>query len=296
MARIDICICTFRRAFLSDTLRSVARLQTGGHDIRVIIADNDETPSAFERVTALAGEFPFPIEYVHAPAANICIARNACLDAANGDFIAFIDDDEVVTPGWLVALMNKAEAGNAAAVLGPVKAIYADDAPQWMTSGDFHSTEPVFVWGEIRTGYTCNVLIRWTAPYNALRFDPKLGKSGGEDTDFFYRVTDLGGTIDYAPDALVEEPVPDQRASMSWLVSRRLRSGQTHGMLLTGSPLRSFPPVAAKIAYCCLMTGLTAFSPVLRRRNWLRATLHIGVASGLLGQRQAELYGQTSAS
>jgi len=296
MARIDICICTFRRPFLVETLNSVAQLKTGGHQIRVVIADNDETPSARERITALAGDFPFPIEYIHAPAANICIARNACLDAADGDFVAFIDDDELVTEGWLLALVDKADERNAAAVLGPVRAIYAKDAPEWMVSGDFHSTLPVHVWGEIRTGYTCNVLIRWSAPFNALRFDLKLGKSGGEDTDFFYRLTDLGGMIDYAPDALVEEPVPAQRATMAWLVARRLRSGQTHGMLLDGPRLRSIPPVAAKIAYCCLMTGLTAFSPIKRRRNWLRATLHIGVAGGLLGQRQAEHYGQTSAS
>jgi succinoglycan biosynthesis protein ExoM len=44
------------------------------------------------------------------------------------------------------------------------------------------------------------------------------------------------------------------------------------------------------------MTGLTAFSPVLRRRNWLRAVLHMGVAGGLLGVRQAEHYGQPAAS
>jgi succinoglycan biosynthesis protein ExoM len=40
------------------------------------------------------------------------------------------------------------------------------------------------------------------------------------------------------------------------------------------------------------MAALTAFSPVLRRRNWLRAVLHVGVAGGLLGVRQAAHYGQ----
>jgi hypothetical protein len=35
--------------------------------------------------------------YVHAPARNISIARNACLDAADAPLIAFIDDDETAT-------------------------------------------------------------------------------------------------------------------------------------------------------------------------------------------------------
>ncbi len=296
MARIDICICTFRRPFLVETLRSVARLDRGVHELRVIVADNDEVPSARERVEALRKKMGMPVTYVHAPAANICVARNACLEAADGDFIAFVDDDEVVSEGWLKALLEKAQASGAAAVLGPVRAIYEPDAPDWMVAGDFHSTMPVFVGGEIRTGYTCNVLIRWVAPFRALRFNTALGRSGGEDTDFFYRLTGLGGKIDYAPEAVVEEPVPAARASMDWLTKRRLRFGQTHGMLLGGARLKSLPVVAAKISFCCVMAGLTAFSPVSRRRNWLRAVLHMGVAGGILGLAQAEHYGQPAAS
>jgi succinoglycan biosynthesis protein ExoM len=294
MASVNICICTFRRAFLAETLHSIARLNVGTHAVRVIIADNDTVASARDLVDAMRDKVPFHIVYVHAPAANICIARNACLDQADADYIAFLDDDEVATPGWLAALVGRAEANGAAAVLGPVRAIYGPDAPGWMVDGDFHSTRPVFVGSTIRTGYTCNVLIRWSAPYRTLRFDLALGKSGGEDTDFFYRLTALGGTIVYAEDALVEEPVPPQRASMAWLMRRRLRFGQTHGMLQVGSRAKSLAVVAAKITYCGAMTALTAFSPVQRRRNWLRAVLHFGVAGGILGMRQAVHYGQST--
>ena len=293
MASVDICICTFRRAFLGKTLQSVAGLTVGGHTIRVIIADNDHEPSAWALVDEMRGQLPFPVTYVHAPAANICIARNACLDHADADFVAFVDDDETVAPGWLEALVAKAEASQAAAVLGPVRAIYGPDAPRWMVEGDFHSTLPVFVGGVIRTGYTCNVLIRWCEPYKALRFDLGLGQSGGEDTAFFYQLTALGGTIAFAPEALVEEPVPTERASMEWLVRRRLRFGQTHGMLQAGSRAKALAVVSAKIGYCGALAALTSFSPVLRRRNWLRAVLHLGVAGGILGVRQATHYGQS---
>ncbi|HEY8578080.1 MAG TPA: glycosyltransferase family 2 protein [Devosia sp.] len=296
MASIDICICTFRRSFLRQTLGSIALLDAGKHTIRVVIADNDHEPSALAFVEEMRAQVPFPIQYVHAPAANICVARNACLDHAEGDFVAFVDDDEVVTPGWLTALVDNAEASGAAAVLGPVRAIYRPDAPKWMRHGDFHSTMPVFVGGAIRTGYTCNVLIRWSPPFRSLRFDLALGRSGGEDTAFFYQLTALGGRIDFAPDALVQEPVPAERASMDWLVRRRLRFGQTHGMLLAGSRAKALTLVGAKIGFCGAMTALTALSPVQRRRNWLRAVLHIGVAGGILGMRQAAHYGHSTPS
>ncbi|MHA6692672.1 glycosyltransferase family 2 protein [Devosia sp. A449] len=296
MTSVDICICTFRRPFLAETLASIARLADGGHLLRVIIADNDHDPSARELVDDLRAQLPFPITYVHAPAANICVARNACLDHADADYVAFVDDDETVTPDWIMALVAQAEASGAAAVLGPVRAIYGPDAPRWMAEGDFHSTLPVFVCGSIRTGYTCNVLIRWSAPYRGLRFDLALGKSGGEDTAFFYQLTALGGSIGYAANAVVEEPVPIERATMNWLVRRRLRFGQTHGMLQADAGAKALAIVAAKIFYCGLMTALTAFSPVHRRRNWLRAVLHMGVAGGILGVRQAVHYGQSTPS
>jgi hypothetical protein len=46
---IDVCVCTYRRASLADTLRSVRtqNLPTGA-SVRVIVSDNDETPSARE--------------------------------------------------------------------------------------------------------------------------------------------------------------------------------------------------------------------------------------------------------
>ena len=296
MASIDIAICTFRRPFLAETLRSIGCLVVDGHVVHIIVADNDVEPSARPLVDEMRAELPFPLHYVHAPEANICVARNACLDAAQGDYLAFVDDDEVVSHHWLAALVKRAETNGTTAVLGPVRATYPATAPAWMVAGDFHSTLPVFVEGTIRTGYTCNVLIRRTEPIERLRFDPALGRSGGEDTDYFYRLTALGGTIDYAPDALVEEPVPADRTTMAWLIRRRLRFGQTHGALLRASPFRALPMAVAKIVFCGLMTGLTAFSPIKRRRNWLRAVLHFGVAGGILGMRQAQHYGQPASS
>lgn len=296
---VDICICTFRRAFLAETLKSVAGLDAQGLTIRVVVSDNDETPSAQGLVERVAVDFPFPVTYLHSPAANISIARNACLDAATAEFVAFVDDDEIVSPGWLRALLDTAEASKAGVVLGPVRAIYGQSAPRWLVEGDFHSTGPVLVDGAIRTGYTCNVLMRWQAPLSGLRFDLALGKSGGEDTDFFYRYSDTGGKIAFAGDAWVEEPVPANRAAMNWLLSRRLRSGQTHGMRLRGTAglgIGAASIAASKALYCLAMAAATAYSPTRWRKNLLRGVLHLGVIGGLYGAAQPALYGQNKPS
>ena len=159
--KIDVCVCTFRRPQLAETLRSLgAQRVPPGVAVRIVVADNDHVPSARRVVDALRADLPFELTYVHCPAANISVARNACLDAGEGDFLAFIDDDCIASAGWLAALLAAAEESGADAVLGPVRAIYADAAPGWMRRGDFHSTNPVRVRGEVLTGYTCNVLMR----------------------------------------------------------------------------------------------------------------------------------------
>jgi succinoglycan biosynthesis protein ExoM len=296
--QIDIGVCTFRRTELADTLRSLASLTAPeSATIRVIVADNDATPSARALVELLRPEMPFEIIYVHCPASNISIARNACLDHSTGDFLAFIDDDETASEGWLLRLLETALATGADAVLGPVRAHYGPSAPAWMRSGDFHSTLPVWVKEEIRTGYTCNALLKLKAPaLLGRRFKLALGKSGGEDTDFFTGMHGAGGVIAFAPEAWVHEPVPEQRASLSWLAKRRFRSGQTHGRLLAegANGLRRSLNLAlatAKSAYCGLAAAIFFPSPVRRYRYGLRAVLHAGVVSGLLGHEQLEQYG-----
>jgi len=292
---VDICVCTFRRPFLAETLRSIANLRPSGLAVRVIVADNDAVPSAQPLVELMGRRMPFPLLYLHAPMSNISVARNACLDAATADFVAFVDDDETVSESWLAELVHTAATTDADVVLGPVEAEYDTAGPRWLAGGDFHSTAPVRVNGEILTGYTCNVLICRRGPIVAQRFDLTLGQSGGEDTDYFYRLHELGARIAEAPAAFVREPVPPSRATLGWLLRRRFRSGQTHGARLRRTSRQPWAaPVAsasAKILYCAAMTVATMLSPVGWRRNLLRSALHVGTLAGLAGARQAALYG-----
>ena len=301
MTRIDIAVCTFRREALSETLASLARLTVPqGVQLRVIVADNDVEPSARARVAA--ARLPMDIAYVHCPAGNISIARNACLDHADADFIAFVDDDETVEPQWLDRLLAEAEKSGADVVLGPVRAVYAADAPDWMRRGDFHSTLPVWVGGEIRTGYTCNVLMRLAAPSIAgRRFDLALGRSGGEDTAFFDAVHAAGGRIAFAGEAWVQEPVPANRARFAWLAQRRLRMGQTHGRLLAErhegfARLTAAALATAKCATCFAGAAAFVLLPVRRNRFVLRGLLHAGAVGGLFGARAIEPYGTVEAT
>lgn len=296
-ATVDICICTFRRPAIVETLRSVAAQQgVDARSVRVIVADNDETASACDLVLREAEALGLDVHYVHAPSRNISLARNACLNAAQADWIAFLDDDETAAPRWLSALLGEAVRGGWDAVLGPVEAVYPPGAPAWMREGRFHSTAPVWVDGEIRTGYSGNVLIRRELVESArLRFDLQFGRTGGEDVDFFYRFRDAGGRIGFASAAGASEPVPQTRARLPWLLQRSYRAGQTHATRLARGKaihgrLALTPPALAKAVACLAMAGLKIASPLQRNRWLVRGALHLGVLMRLVGRREIQLY------
>src|SRR3954453_12409000 len=119
-ASVDVGVCTFRRPAVADTLASLAsQVLPQGVSLRVIVADNDAEPEARTRVLTAAEAHGLDVVYRHAPARNISLARNACLDAATAEWIAFLDDDETASPGWLAALLAEAQVGGWDAVLGP---------------------------------------------------------------------------------------------------------------------------------------------------------------------------------
>ncbi|HEX3699391.1 MAG TPA: glycosyltransferase family 2 protein [Phenylobacterium sp.] len=294
---VDVGVCTFRRPSLAETLASLAGQDLpAGCTLRVIVADNDREPSAEPLVRAAAAEHGLDVLYVHAPEHNISIARNACLGAATATWFAFIDDDETASPGWIAALLAEAERGGWDAVLGPVKALYPDDAPGWQAAGDFHSTWPVKVGGRILKGYACNVIMRREAAVTrGLTFDLALGRQGGEDDAFFYALTDAGGTIGFAEAALVHEPVSPARTRLPWLIKRSFRSGQSHGARLSQrhhgpGRIAQIGLAAAKSGACLAGAAASALSPRRRNRWLLRGTLHAGAAARLAGVRELQLY------
>lgn len=294
---VDVCVCTFRRPAVAGLLASLAKQDLGESlRIRVIIADNDDTPSARETVEAALAANGLNGVYLHAPARNISIARNACLQTANAPLVAFIDDDEIARPGWLAGLVAAMDAGKSDVVFGKVNAAYAADAPRWMRAADLHSTPAPFRNGVIDGGYTCNVLMRRKA-VGCLRFDPKFGRSGGEDTTFFAAMRGMGATMSYTADAVVDEPVTKSRSSLAWLTQRAYRSGQTYGLLRLGKGENRGKVAVlslAKVMACFAMAGLTLWSPSRWRKAAVRAYLHAGVLGAAMGRAPLELYGAAS--
>lgn len=286
---VTVCICSYRRATLVQAIQSVATQCR-----HVVVIDNDAAGSARSLVAWCDEHLPCTVTYVHAPDRNISVARNAALDATPTRWLAFLDDDEVAAHDWLERLV--AGRDGQAVVIGQVVAVYGEGLPGWAPSLDFHSNRIADA-GRIDNAYTSNALIDLDfVRRHQIRFAVECGVTGGEDTLFFRSITTAGGGMAYRPDSIVYEDVTPGRATLSWVMRRKFRSGQTHALMLSRFDKRAHARLpltsTAKAVYSVLRAAL-----VLPRPNraiwWLaRGALHAGASAYCLKPRILEEYRQ----
>ncbi|NLF05397.1 MAG: glycosyltransferase [Actinomycetales bacterium] len=239
---IAVLVCTYRRpVLLAGLLRSLAAQRTE-RPFDVIVVDNDPAGSARD----VAARAPVPVRYVVEPEPGIAAARNRSLDEAGDvDTVVFVDDDETVEPDWLEALVATSERFDADVVTGPVVAVLPPHAPRWIRRGGFHQRRNLPEGTVLPSAKSGNTLVRTRALGSPPeRFDAAFSRSGGSDTDLFWRLARRGARIVWSHDAVASEPVPDSRLTARWLVHREFRGGAAFGrMMLRDSPR---PVVLAK--------------------------------------------------
>lgn len=226
---VAVCICTYKRQDLLGTLlhRLENQIAGDGFDYSIVVVDNDRSESAKIVVDSFRKNSKLDILYACEPDQNIAMARNKAVENARGDFIAFIDDDEIPSDRWLLTLYAACEKWNADGVLAPVVPRFDVDPPAWVIKGRFferpsHETGTVLTWQNTRTG---NVLIRRKVfDEKGSRFDRKF--LTGEDRDFFRRMIGEGYVFIWCDEAPVYENIPPLRWEKSFMLKRALFRGK----------------------------------------------------------------------
>jgi glycosyltransferase involved in cell wall biosynthesis len=229
--QVTVCICTFKRpCFLQRLLKEVGVQKTRDlFGFAIVVVDNDAQQSARKVVDDFANSSPIKTTYYVEPTSNIALARNKAVGSASGDYLAFIDDDEIPTNDWLLTLLQACKQYEADGVLGPVHPHFEVAPPEWLTKGGFynrptHKTGFVMNWEEARTG---NVLIRKRIlDGESPVFRPEFG-TGGEDQDFFRRMMEKGHTFIWCDEAPAFETIPPHRWECGFLLKRALLRGKT---------------------------------------------------------------------
>lgn len=193
----------------------------------IVVADNDPEGSARAAVEECAKISVRRIVYCRELRPNIAMARNKAIENAEGDFIAFIDDDEFPEKEWLWNLWKTCKEFDVEGVLGPVKPSFEIPPSKWLVKGKFfdrptYRTGHHISWDQARTGnvlFKRSILNPGELPFR-IQFD-----TAGEDVDFFRRMMDKGCKFVWSNEAVVYEFVPAARSTRIYLLRRALLRG-----------------------------------------------------------------------
>lgn len=228
---ISICVATYKRPkLLKELLISLRELNKNILDVSIclIIVDNDSDGSARNLVQKFKELINMPVIYEIESNRGLSHVRNKQVLIARGinsNYLAFIDDDEVIDREWLYEIVKIQKKYNADVVKGSIQPLYEVGMPEWIVTNRY------FRWQSYENGHELeftgigNTLIKSTCfPENEKPFNERFNLSGGEDTFFFKKLRSKGKKIVFAKDAKVFEYIPISRGTIKWLLMREYRS------------------------------------------------------------------------
>lgn len=296
---ISICVCTYQREHVVTTLVSIGELKLPtGVSAEVIVVDNDEAGSARNLVETQAQNMTIPLFYYRAQGNNIATARNKSMSEAKGEWLAFIDDDEIADKDWLINLWSTAQQYDADAVFGRVKSIYPSKTPNWIINSRVFDRGKVTNGEQVTSGATNSTLVRHKAlTDNHLKFDISYGLTGGEDADLFYRLHKHGAKLVCSTDAFVSEEIEHSRLNLTYLVKKSIRIGETYTRyrLQQASRLRKsffLLNVLAKLVLLLLIVLIKLpFGQQYYAKSLLQLLDKYGKLKALFSNKRVQLYG-----
>lgn len=290
---VSICIASYRRPEgLSRLLDSLERLKLPiGIQIETIVVDNDRDASAASIAHSRSRSLE-PIHYCVEPQRNIALARNRALSEASGEWILFIDDDEVADENWIMEYLKLVEHEPCDGAFGPVLPRLEEVVTPWLDVPTFytqrrHATGKTLGADDL---FTSNAMVRRRL-FDERSFDPSYGLTGGSDSELFGRMSRSGARFVWCDEARVVEFVPPERHCFGWLAQRAFRGGCVHSRLArSNAPGDSLRRALRAVVLLGAFAALSPFSALRGRRPLARIVLRICTQAGHLWSLMGRSY------
>jgi glycosyltransferase involved in cell wall biosynthesis len=160
-------------------------------------------------------------------------ARDAGFRKAQGEYVAFLDDDAIPTEDWLQALYENILAHEPDCLCGPIFPYYSSDRPRWFKD-EYEIRSLGDDWHIVPEGTThsgSNMTWKRSILFDLGGFNVSLGVSGdrfipGEDSDLFYRYWRAKkGSVVYDPKIKVLHWTPAYKMRVAYILKRYLTVG-----------------------------------------------------------------------
>lgn len=228
-----------RSKYLSSLLDSLFLQKAGSFAWEIIVVDNASTDDTLDVAQEKTRQAPVPLRYVYELKPGLHQSRHRGTREAEGELIAFLDDDTVLSPEWIsgvdLILSKKADA-----VVSRILPKWEELPPKWLTelitNGKFSyltlldlgkepkQIDPVFVWGA--SFFVRRSLIYELGGFHPDGLPPELLRYRGDGEWGFFRVfKQQGYNAWYDPRSIAYHRVSAKRMTLDYLCQRSYNEG-----------------------------------------------------------------------
>jgi glucosyl-dolichyl phosphate glucuronosyltransferase len=235
--KVTVVLCTYNRCeILAKALESAASLKLADSvEWEVLVVDNNSKDQTRDVVEQFCQRYPGRFRYLFEAQPGKSHALNAGIRAAEGNVLAFLDDDVTVDQHWLQNLTAPLHNGPWAGVGGRTLLAESYSPPPWLAFDGPYGMGGIFAAlfdlgdepCELKSPpYGTNMAFQKSAFKKCGEFRTDLGPSPdpeiprpNEDTEFGRRVIAAGGKLRYEPTAVVYHRLPDERISQDYFLN-----------------------------------------------------------------------------
>lgn len=298
--RATVAICTRdRAATLARVLESFcAQLVPDDTSWELLVIDNGSTDRTRDVTDAFANRLPLRV--VDEPEPGLSAARNRAVLAARGEYMLWIDDDAIPSPGWIAAYLAAFSEWPTAAVFGgPIGLEFDAPLPSW-----FVPVLPVIggVYGQRDLGrhqrelrpcvtelpFGGNFATR-TCDQRRFPYDTRLGRHpahpsrGAEETEVLLSMLESGLEGRWVPAAAVTHLQRAAHASTRYIVQRISEYGAYQAVRFPPPGVRFFGAPVSLWLHCARAWSRYGVGRLLRPpQSWMPRLVEASETSGAI--------------
>lgn len=201
----------------------------------IIVIDNNSNDNTAQVVKSYQENWPlsFPLRYCFEPQQGLSFARQRGVEETEGELIAFLDDDNLPNPDWIITAYNFSQQyPQAGAFGGKILGKFEVDPPdnfekiaQFLAIRDNGTKPCLFEPEKLRLPPGAGLVVRrkaWieSVPKKCILTGPKGNiRVSGADYEILLHIHKQGWQIWYNPEMCIHHYIPRQRLERNYLLS-----------------------------------------------------------------------------
>lgn len=240
MTSTTVVICAYTENRWDDLVSALDSLRQQNHPPDEVIIVIDHNEKLYKRASQTFSDVRL---FQNTYERGLSGARNTGIELAEGEIIAFMDEDATAHPDWLDTLLKVFEAPEILGVGGQILPVWLEGRPRWFPE-EFDWVVGCTYRGmpdkpaQVRNLIGCNMAYRRIVFDTVGTFREGVGRVdtlpvGCEETELCIRInqTMKNQRLIYTPDAIVNHRVPAQRANWRYYFSRCYSEGLSKALI-----------------------------------------------------------------